>query len=112
MDDFDSLLIRLRWNAGELLPGHQFRIHDFAVQKDSGKIVLLTGVFRHPGEKYSYIDLAELEPGNACCETFRQPESGEITAAHELLKGKLIRIRGYRGKEYWQKTLKTFSANH
>ena len=33
MENYNSVLTRLRWNAGELLPGHKFCIHDFAVKK-------------------------------------------------------------------------------
>ena len=108
MENYNSLFTRLLWNAGELLPGHQFRIYDFAVQKESGKIVLLTWVFHRSEERYSYIDLVELETGNAPCETFRKPADGEITAAHEVLKSKLIRIQGYRGRAYWCKLLDNF----
>ena len=108
MENYDSLFTRLCWNAGELLSGHQFRIYDFAVQKESGKTVLLTGVFRRSGERYAYIGLTDLEIGNAPCVTFRKPVDGEITAAHEVLKGKLIRIQGYKGRAYWHKLLDHF----
>ena len=112
MENYNSLFTRLLWNAGELLPGHQFRIYDFAVQKESGKIVLLTWVFHRSEERYSYIDLVELETGNAPCETFRKPADGEITDSHKTLKDKLIRIQGYRGRAYWYKLLNNFIRNN
>ncbi|MBO5309458.1 MAG: hypothetical protein J6C40_15795 [Lentisphaeria bacterium] len=111
MNNYRSLLTRLRWNAGELLSGHQFRIHDFAVKKDSDRIVLLTGLCRN-GENYCYICLDNLETETAPSETFRKPASGEITVAYEILKEKLIFIRGYQGQEYWQKLLKKFKSAH
>ncbi len=111
MKIYNSVLTRLRWNAGELLPGHQFCIHDFAVKKDSGKIVLLTGVFRN-GEHYCCIGLDDLETETIPLEAFRKSEPGEITAACENLKKKLIRIKGYQGKEYWQKLLEKFRSTH
>ena len=111
MKNYNSVLTRLRWNAGELLPGHKFCIHDFAVEKNSGKIVLLTGVSQN-GERYCYICLDDLETETAPAEIFRQPVSGEITADYEILKKKLIRIKGYQGKEYWQKLLKNFKSTH
>lgn len=111
MKNYNSVLTRLRWNAGELLPGHKFCIHDFAVKKDSEKIVLLTGTCRN-GETYSYIVLDDLETSDAPCNLFQKPSGGEITSTHEILKEKLIRIKRYQGKEYWQKLLKKFKSTH
>lgn len=111
MNNYRSVLTRLRWNAGELLPGHQFRIHDLVVKKDSDKIVLLTGVCRN-GENYCYICLDDLETGTAPSGTFRKQESGEITPAYEILKKKLILIKGYQGQEYWQKLLEKFKSTY
>lgn len=111
MENYNSVLTSLRWNAGELLPGHKFCIHDFAVKKDSGKIVLLTGVFRN-GEHYCCIGLDDLETETVPFEIFRKPENGEITTDYEILKKKLICIKGYQGKEYWQKLLKKFKSTH
>ena len=109
MNNYRSVLTRLRWNAGELLPGHQFRIHDLAEKKDSGKIMLLTGLCRN-GEYYCYVCLDDLERDQAPCRDFQNPPGEKITSAHEILKEKIIRIKGYQGKEYWQKLLNTFLA--
>lgn len=109
MKNYRSVLARLRWNAGELLPGHRFRIHDFAVQKNSGKVVLLTGVCRN-GESYCYICLDDLETEEALCGDFQIPSKNAVIAAHEILKKKLIRIMKYQGREYYQKLLDKFIA--
>lgn len=109
MNNYHSALARLRWNAGELLPGHLSRIHDLAMEKDSGKIVLLTGVCRN-GKNYCYICLDDLETSEAPCSSFQPLPVAKITSAHEVLKEKLIRIMGYQGKEYWQKLLNAFLA--
>ena len=109
MKNYNSVLTGLRWNAGELLPGHQFRIHDLAVQKNSGKIVILTGVCKN-GENYSFISLDDLETDNAPCGSFQKPSEDAVTPEHEVLKRKLIRIKGCRGMDHWQKVLKAFLA--
>ena len=105
MEKFPEIIAELRWRAGQLLPGHQFRIYDFAILIDSGKIVLLTDV-RHAGEKYHYIVLDDLECGIAAWENFRKVNIGEITAEYEDLKRKLKRIQGYWGETYYQNLLK------
>ena len=104
MGNYTYALACLRWNAGKILPGHQFKIYDIAVHEGSGKIVLLTGIYR-AGEKYHYIELDDLETGTAPRENFREAKSEEITEEHEILKGKLIRILGYQGEAHWQKRL-------
>ena len=97
-------LLSLRWKAGELLPGHVFRIHDLAVLKNSGRIVLLTDVL-HGASRYGFIDLAELEPGDAPLEDFRPAKGNEITPEHEVLRGKLIRILRFQGEGHWKRLL-------
>ena len=101
MGNYTCALAYLRWKAGKILPGHQFKIYDIAVHEDSGKIVLLTGIYR-AGGKYYYIELDDLETGIAPRENFRKAKSEEITEEHEILKGKLIRIQGYQGEAHWR----------
>ena len=104
MNNIPPAFLTLHWHAGELLPGHSFRIHDFAVLKSSGQVVMLTDVFR-AATCYGYIELDELERGNAIITAFRPCKEGEITHQHEVLREKLIRILLYKGEDYWRKLL-------
>ena len=100
----DQILTALRWKMGELLPGHRFRIHDFAVQKETGHIVLLTGTHNQT-TVYSYIDLDELERNEAPIDAFRPAKSGEITPGYEVLRRRLIKIMRCSVVERRQKVL-------
>ncbi len=110
MNNYRSAFIRLRWNAGELLSGHQFRIHDFAVLKSSGKVVMLTDVFREAA-RYGYVELDELERGEAAPDDLRPCEAGEAAPRHEVLRGKLVRLLRYEGEDHWRKLLEDFTRH-
>ena len=110
MKNYRSLLLTLRWKAGELLPGHCFRIHDLAVRQSSGEVVMLTDVFRK-ATRYGYIELDELERGEAAAEAFRPCETGEAAPRHEVMREKLIRILRYEGGDHWRKLLEKFTRN-
>ena len=102
MANFCSALLRVRWNAGEVLPGHQFKIHDFAVLKEKDCIVLLDHVARD-GTLYRYIVLESLECAYAPIENFIPPPADRITQEYKVLREKLIRIMGYAGQKQWQR---------
>ena len=110
MKNYRSILLTLRWKAGELLPGHCFRIHDLAVLKSSGKVVILTDVFREAA-RYGYVELDELERGEAGPDDLRPCETGEAAPRHEVLREKLIRILRYEGGDHWRKLLENFTRN-
>ena len=110
MKNYRSVVLALRWKAGELLPGHRFRIHDLAFLKSSGKVVMLTDVFREAA-RYGYVELDELERGEAGPGAFRPCEAGEAAPRHEVLRGKLIRLLRYEGEDHWRKLLEDFTRH-
>ena len=71
---------------------------------------MLTEVFGEAA-RYGYVELDELERGEAAPDAFRPCEAGEAAPRHEARRGKLIRILRYEGKDHWRKLLEKFNRN-